>query len=124
MKKSIHLILLVICAAFLAQAQLKNTKWKGTVNSPGPVDVLWDFGKDTVVVIMLPDSAVLETMTYQLKDSLLLLTKVTGSSPCSTSDIAKYRISFKADQFSLTPSDDPCDERKSAVNSDPYTKVK
>jgi|WetSurMetagenome_2_1015567.scaffolds.fasta_scaffold793770_1 hypothetical protein len=125
MKKSpVFIVLLLFCTFSSIRAQFAHTKWKGTLFLDYTVTVLWDFDKDTVQVFTLPDSALVEKMTYQVEPGFLLLTKVSGMSPCDETTVGKYKFEIKEDSLTIAPVLDPCEARSSASSSEPYVRVK
>ncbi len=49
MKKTLF-VLLVSFASVAVNAQLKNTKWKGTIQTDDKIDVVFDYKTDTLEV--------------------------------------------------------------------------
>ena len=73
--KEIIFIFLISLASITVHAQLKNTKWKGTIHSDNDIDVVFDYRSDTLEVLNISDGSNLETMTYAIKDSVLSMKK-------------------------------------------------
>jgi hypothetical protein len=63
----------------LAGNALENTRWKGTVYTDEPIEAIFEFKKDTM--LMIYQGAVVETMTYQADASTLTIKKVSGGNP-------------------------------------------
>jgi hypothetical protein len=121
--KKIIFILLLSSASVTLHAQLKNTKWKGTIHSDNDIDVVFDYKSDTLEVTNIADSSNLETMTYTLKDSVLALQKVYGQSSCSLTGTGKYKFEIKDNLLSITLISDDCDDRSSALNNSKWVKI-
>ena len=83
--RKILVTILVTFVAFNLHAQLGNSKWKGTLNVQGGMDVIFNFNNDTLDVINTADNESLETMKYTATDSVLTLVKLYGQSQCDSS---------------------------------------
>jgi len=118
------LFVAIFCMVSAATAQLSNTKWKGFINSDGQVPVIWIFKKNTVEVISLPDSSVMESMTYKTASGFLFITKINGMSSCDSSTIGKYSYRMKKDSIYLKAVDDACTQRSNAVSDVGLVKLK
>ncbi|MEP6950080.1 MAG: hypothetical protein ABI863_12420 [Ginsengibacter sp.] len=121
--KEIISIFLICLASITVTAQLKNTKWKGTIHSDNDIDVVFDYRSDTLEVTNTADSSNLETMTYTIKDSILTLQKIYGQSACSPSGTGKYKFAIKDDVLNITLLSDDCDDRSSALNNSKWVKI-
>lgn len=120
MKKII--IALFLFAAFNCNAQLANTKWKGTLNINGDVATLFDFGKDTLKITAFTNGVTIENMVYTVVDSTLTLKKTEGQSDCDNDAMGKYKIRVSANALSIKLIADACDDRSSVLNNTVYTK--
>jgi len=133
--------LLVCVIAMNAKAQLTGTRWKGIANVPTPLDCLFYFKTDTLLLqyagsqpVTLTgadgdmisatgkDSIVIETMTYKISGDTLTLQKVKGGSPC-TDEIGAYKITIKDNKLLVALIDDACEARVQAWPADPLTRV-
>jgi hypothetical protein len=122
--RKIILFLFIAFTAISANAQLTNTKWKGTLELEPATDVLFDFRKDTAEVFTLADNGSLEIMLYTIKGNELTLQKITGKSDCDETVIGRYKFEMKNDQVVLTRIDDGCDDRGNVLNNSKWTKVR
>ena len=126
--RKIILFLFIAFAAISANAQLTNTKWKGTLQLEPATDVLFDFRKDTAEVFTLADNGSLEIMLYTIKGNELTLQKISGKSDCDENVIGKYKCEMKFenknDELVLTRMDDGCDDRGNVLDKSIWTKVK
>ena len=122
--KRIIFIFLISLASITVHAQLKNTKWKGTIHSDNDIDVVFDYRSDTLDVTNIADSSNLETMTYTIKDSVLTMKKISGQSNCDTTGEGKYKFEIKDDVLYLTLISDACNDRSSALNNSKWVKIK
>ncbi len=115
--KKICFILLVSLAATSLHAQLNNTHWKARIEIDGPVNVIFDFKKDTCQILRLADSGVIETMSYTIKDSILTVQKIDGQSDCDISTIGKYKIELKDNSLVIRLASDDCDDRSTVMDN-------
>jgi hypothetical protein len=75
MKKSLFCLLTITLLSGSIKAQLANSKWKGVLKLDNPVNVSFNFGKDTLTVLNLDENTVLETMIYTSTSSKFTLKK-------------------------------------------------
>ena len=112
----IFLTLLIAMIVYSADAQLSNTKWKGTLNIEGGMDVLFNFSNDTLNVENAADNSSLETMTYTSDDSVITLTKIYGQSQCDTT-AGKYKYVIVNNEMTLSLLSDDCPDRAGAIGT-------
>src|SRR6516164_8578244 len=105
--KKITLLLIVIIGTLTANAQLAKSKWKGTLQLDNPLEVIFDFGKDSLFVYTVADNSALETMTFSDSDKVLIIKKVYGQSDCNEVE-GKYKYEIKNDELLLTLIADDC----------------
>ena len=122
--KRIIFIFMVSLASITVHAQLKDTKWKGTVHSDNDIDVVFNYRSDTLDVLNAADSSNLETLAYAIKDTVLTMKKFYGQSNCNTTAEGKYKFEIKDDVLYLTLISDACDDRSSALNNSKWVKIK
>lgn len=118
------LLLLVSVFFFLhtVHAQLTNTKWKGVLKiDNGPVNVVFNFKKDSLIVTNTDDGSIIETMTYTKTKSSFTLSKVYGQSDCDATK-GTYKYIIKQNKLTLTKLDDPCYDRSSVIDNVTFTK--
>jgi hypothetical protein len=120
MKRFTFLLLLTTLSTLAATAQndLKKTRWTGIANIPSPVEITFEFRQDSLLMLSNTND-ILEVMHFSIKDDLLLITKISGMSPCGE-EAASYRFSIKNDTLLLVPVTDACDERSSAFSGEGY----
>ena len=106
-----------------AHGQLANTSWKGTITLNQPVDVLFNFGNDTLEVLNTQDSSEMETMKYALNNNVLTLSKLFGHSMCDETTPGIYSCNVNGNQMFLNGISDACDDRKTALTNVQLTKV-
>ncbi len=123
MKKT-FLFFTVFFVSLNIHAQLKNTKWKGTIEANTKMDVVFNFKNDTLSVSNATDGSNIETMTYMVKDSVLAMQKVFGRSNCEGTSIGKYKFEIKDDLLYIKLLSDTCNDRTSALNNSRWMKVK
>lgn len=123
MNKVIILLLLSL-PSFPLFAQLKNTRWKGTIHGDKPRNVILDFHKDSVALYTVSDSSIVERMTYSVKDGVIILDKIDGQSDCDNNVTGKYRFEIKGGILYIKLLADPCGDRSSALDSTKWFKWK
>lgn len=131
--RSFILFLLFGGAASLSGAQaqnsLANTAWQGTaVQLYWVMDVVLQFDKDTIRMYSVPDNVLpetklLETMTYTTKGDTLTWKKASGSSPCDEQTPGTWRYTIRNNEMTLNRVDDACEGRSNAFTDKPFKKV-
>lgn len=122
--KKVFLILSAFFVFTASKAQLGNTKWKGTLETDTKINVVFEYGADTLKVNRAEDGENIETMTYTVKDSIITVKKVSGISDCNASGPGKYSFQIKDDNLLIKLVSDACDNRSGVLNNSKYTKVK
>lgn len=122
--KKVAFVFLVSFASVAVHAQLKNTKWRGTIKADNTIDAVFNYKTDTLDVSNIADGSNIETMTYTLKDSVLTLQKIYGQSNCDGTSIGKYKFYIKNDVLNLTLISDICNDRTSALSNSKWNKMK
>jgi len=122
--KSFYFLITLLLTAGVAKAQLKGTKWEGKLNVPDETNVILDFKKDSVDMIIVDGGFVGETMTYSVSDSVITMKKVSGHSPCNIDDVFKVKYLVKGDELFISNLSDPCDERTETWTKEPLLRVK
>lgn len=120
--KKFFLSAAILTAALAGNAQLTNTKWKGTLPLDNPLDVVLDFQKDTLRVLNAQDQSILETMTYAMADTALVIQKVSGMSDCTGDAKGKYRVDIMNDEMYLRLVMDDCDGRSFYLKNSKWNK--
>ncbi|MGH2566113.1 MAG: hypothetical protein ACRDE5_16460 [Ginsengibacter sp.] len=113
--KKIILVSLISFITVGVNAQLANTKWKGTLNLDSPTDAIFSFSGDTLDVLNAIDNSSMETMRFTIKDSVLTLQKLFGHSQCDTSTIGSYKFNVTGDDMTLKLMSDACDDRAEVI---------
>ena len=111
MKKSLLCLLTITLLSGSIKAQLANSKWKGVLKLDNPVNVSFNFGKDTLTVLNLDENTVLETMIYTSTSSKFTLKKISGQSDCESSTVGKYKYQIKGKSLVMTVDEDACNDR-------------
>lgn len=120
----------IICMLFAsialapAFAQLKNTKWEGTINGDNPRKVTLNFKKDTMVVYSVLEHEMVETMTYTSTANSFTLLKLFGQSDCDKTNPGKYNFQIKGNKMTIKLNSDQCSDRSTAIDATEWTKVK
>ena len=123
MKKILAYSVLFLSLSSTTNAQLTDTKWKNFMNIPEPYETIMQFNKDTAILPLAADGALIETMTYAVSKDTLRLIKISGMSPCSD-NVGLYRIQIKDDKLTITPISDDCTERMNAFKPEAWTREK
>jgi hypothetical protein len=124
MKQLISCLTALCIFTFAASGQVENSKWRGTLNVPQPTECIFEFKKDSLVLIVAANGEHVETMTYSVTKDTLNIKKLNGSSPCTGETIGKYRIQIKDEKLYFTPLTDDCEDRMHAFTSDPWIREK
>ncbi|MBG9376446.1 hypothetical protein I5907_09390 [Panacibacter sp. DH6] len=120
--KKLLLLALIACLGTAADAQFKNTKWKGSLQLENLVDVMFDFKTDTLEALVVADNSTLELMKYSVKDNVLSIQKISGQSDCAESAVAKYKFEMKNNELVLTVVEDECYNRSGVLNNTTWIK--
>jgi len=121
MKKILSLIL-VLLAIGSVKAQYQNTSWKGIYMIPEPTEMILQFKQDTLLLNYFEDKSNAETMHYEMKGDTLIMTKISGISPCDGIK-GSYKLSVEDDKLFMTLIEDSCDARASAMPQQPLVKM-
>jgi len=115
--RKIMMALLVTFITYSSNAQISNTKWKGTLNiQGGSMDVDFNFSNDTLDIINTSENQSLETMKYTVADSVLSLQKLYGNSSCDTA-IGKYKYAMTGNEMVISLISDGCSQRSDAIGT-------
>lgn len=117
MKKNFLCLLTLTLLSGSIKAQLANSKWKGVLQLDNPMNVAFNFGKDTLTVLNLDDKSILETMIYTATSSAFTLRKISGQSDCESATIGRYAYQIKDDALVLTVVEDACNDRAPYLNN-------
>lgn len=109
--------LTIILISNSIKAQLANSKWKGVLKLENPVNVTFNFGKDTLTVFNLDEKTILETMVYTATSYRFTLKKISGQSDCESSTIGKYKYQIKHNSLLMTVDEDACNDRAPYLNN-------
>lgn len=117
------LSLLIVCTITAnAKAQYANTSWKGVYYIPDSTDMVLQFKQDTLLLNYFADGSIAETMNYEMKGDTLIMTKISGISPCDGIK-GSYKLALKGDKLFMTLIKDSCDARASAMPGQPLVKL-
>jgi hypothetical protein len=109
-----------------AQSNLSNTKWKGVFLIPQAADVLLDFKKDSLYLILAEDNQRLGALTFSQQNDTLMITKISGNSPCPEGSTGWYRIEWieKGEKFFLRGINDECEGRAGVYTTHQFERVR
>jgi hypothetical protein len=122
--KKIFLSPLLVIVFLSTSAQIKNTRWKGTIKGDNPRNVIMDFKNDQVVIYTVFDSSIVETMNYVINENTFTVNKIDGQSDCDNKTPGKYSFTMEHGAMMVKLVNDPCDDRSSALNNTKWTKWK
>lgn len=122
--KTLALILLLVAFGTSSQAQLTDTKWKNFMNIPEPTETILQFKKDTLLLIVVIDGSVGETMKYSISKDTLKISKLSGFSPCAEGMSGLYRFVITEDKMTITPISDECQDRADAFKPEAWIREK
>lgn len=109
--KKIFLAMTILLFASAINAQLTDTKWKVTLALDTPIDVIFNFKKDTVTVFYAADNSVGEQMSYTATDTSFTLQKIWGQSDCANGSKGQYHFEIKEGVMYVKAITDDCDKR-------------
>ncbi|MDB5248717.1 MAG: hypothetical protein JWQ40_3111, partial [Segetibacter sp.] len=114
--KQILFILLLVCSAFMANAQLENTRWLGKIQAGGnTLDVIFRFNNDTVTTTLHDDGSSIDVSTFKVRDSTITFIKVSGQSSCNDAP-GKYKFLITGKHITFTKLGDDCYDRSGAID--------
>lgn len=115
--KKIALLFLSFIALAPVVAQLENTRWKSTVTIGDPVNVIFDFKKNTVALYRVADSTLIESMSYVRSNGSFTLVKITGQSDCDNTTPGKYSFEITHNKMLIKLIKDDCYDRSSVIDN-------
>jgi len=124
MKILIITALVLLNVNSFGQNSLSNTKWKGVFLIPHAVDVTLNFKKDT---LYLEDEKGQQfgTLVFSHRSDTLMITKISGSSPCPEQSKGSYRIEWleKGKKFLLHVISEECEGRAGVFTTNPFERI-
>lgn len=115
--KKILFISWIAVASLSSSAQLKYTKWRGTIRGDNPRNVILDFRKDTVLLFTVSDEQLVESMTYTADNKTFTVNKIDGQSDCDNSTPGKYGFTMSGDRLFVKLISDQCSDRYTALDT-------
>lgn len=86
-------------------------------------DVVFDFGKDSLIAYIAVNNIPLEATIYTDNDQTLTIKKVYGQSTCEKI-LGKYKYEINKEEMVMTLVTDDCYDRSNGLNGTKWTKVK
>jgi len=121
MKRTL-LALVIISFSHIANAQLANTSWTGTINAGGEnINAFWKLTADSSYFYSSDDNSLLDVSVFKVKDSTFTIKKVSGLNSCSEAE-GVYTFSLKDNKLTFYLSKDECYDRSSALDKVVFTK--
>jgi hypothetical protein len=126
MRNKIFFASITFLLSLTVQAQLTNSKWTGIVHiqsdeddSIRAVKSYWNFGKDTLQILLEGESATsstIEVLSYHTIRNILFMKKARGGSACPIGTDAKANFQIKEDKLLLLNNETACDAYKIAID--------
>jgi len=121
MKRTL-LALVIICFSHMANAQLANTSWTGTINAGGTsMGAFWRLTADSSYFYSSDDNSLLDVSVFKVKDSIFTVRKVSGMNSCSEAE-GVYTFSLKDNKLTFYLLKDECYDRSGALDKVVFTK--
>jgi hypothetical protein len=115
--------LTVICLCHVANAQLANTAWTGTVSADGSdINALWKFTADSSYFYSNDDNSLLDVSVIKIQDGTITIKKVSGLSGCNDVQAGVYTFSITDNKMKFSLVKDECDERGAILDKAVFTK--
>ena len=116
-------ILIIVTLQFIAidlfaQNSISNTKWKGHIEKPQPLDIVFEFKNDSLIVTSA-EGLELEVMSFSQSKDTLKLKKLNGQSPCDYTVEGFYHLEWadSGDKLLLHMIKDDCVARAKSITS-------
>jgi hypothetical protein len=125
MKILLVVVLLLTGWNLFSQSSVSNTKWKGHIENPQPLDVVIEFKNDSLIVTSA-EGLELEVMSFSQSKDTLKLRKLNGQSPCDFTTEGIYILNFtnSGDTVIFYPITDHCKARAMSISPVVYSRVK
>lgn len=124
MKYLLFLTVAIFTGNAISSQTICNTVWKGTLLIPDAVDARFTFKKDTLY-ITTETNAELGTILFSQRNDTLMISKISGPSPCPEQAQGTYLIKWLDDgkKFRLHGISDECEGRIGVFTVNPFEKV-
>jgi cell wall-associated protease len=109
-----------------SQTLLSNTKWKGRIENPQALDIIFEFRNDSLIVSSA-EGIELEVMFFSQAKDTLKLRKLNGQSPCNYTTEGIYILNWtdSGEKLLLYPISDNCKARSVSMSAPvAYSRVK
>ena len=121
MKRTL-LALVIISLGHVANAQLANTTWTGTISAGGgDINALWRLTADSSYFYSSDDNSLLDVSVFKVQDSTFTVKKVFGLNSCSEAE-GVYKFSLKENQLIFYVVKDDCYDRSGALDKVVFTR--
>lgn len=107
-----------------AHPPLAGTRWKGDLHLESPTPAIMDFHGDTVAIFNAQTQALIEIMTYTVRDSVFTIRKLSGQSDCDNVVAGRYRFSISGQGMDVHLVADSCDDRSMALTDTHWEKAR
>jgi cell wall-associated protease len=124
MKVYILIIVIILSGIPGISQPIANNKWKSVFLIPHAVDVILDFKKDTLYLVIEMGQR-MGTLIFSQRNDTLMITKISGASPCPEQSTGWYRIEWleNGEKFLLRGISDECEGRIGTFTTNPYERI-
>lgn len=124
MKIYILIVVIIILGIPGISQTIANNKWKGVFLIPHAVDVILDFKKDTLY-LTIETGERMGTLIFSHRNDTLMITKISGASPCPELSTGWYRIEWieNGNKFLLRGISDECEGRIGTFTTNPFERI-
>ena len=120
--KRLLAVCIISCCFQIANAQLANTSWTGTIEAGGnTINVLWKVATDTSYFYGTDDNSLLDVSIITIQDGTLNLRKISGLSSCGSED-GLYTFEIKDNTLTIYLKKDDCPDRAAVLDKVSFTK--
>jgi len=119
-------ILQFIAMNLFAQNSISNTKWKGHIEIPQALDIIFEFKNDSLIVTSAEGRELGAMFFAQTKDTLKIR-KISSQGPCNNTTEGIYILKWtdSDDKLLLYPISDNCKQRAVSISAPvAYSRVK
>ena len=122
--KKIIAALVIACSFQIADAQLANTSWTGSIETGnGSMNSLWKITADTSYFYNSDDNTLLDVSVFKVQDSTVSIRRVSGESSCGE-EVGLYKFTVINGEFKLYLIKDDCADRAGALDKNTFKQKK
>lgn len=122
--KKIIAALIIACSFQIADAQLANTSWTGSISTGGgSMNALWKLTADTSYFYNSDDNVLVDVSVFKVQDSTVTIRRVSGESSCDDTE-GVYKFTVANGEFKLFVVKDACTDRADALDKNTFKQKK